>query len=111
MINFYCRFLPGVAKTLQLLTATLTGNPKVLSWLPHKDPAFAAALITAVPLGHPFPGAVLSLAMNTSDTHLRAVLQQQVGHHWQPLGLHSKKLSKTENFLLPSQVSNIPLPS
>jgi hypothetical protein len=25
-----------------------------------------------------------------------AVLQQQVGHHWQPLGFYSKKLSKTE---------------
>jgi len=49
-----------------------------------------------VPLAHPLPGAVLALATDTSDTHVGAVLQQQVGQHWQPLGFFSKKLSKTE---------------
>ncbi|MFO0005599.1 MAG: Ty3/Gypsy family RNase HI domain-containing protein, partial [bacterium] len=29
-------------------------------------------------------------------THVGAVLQQQVGQHWQPLGFFSKKLSKSE---------------
>ncbi len=44
------------------------------------ETAFAAAkeaLVAAVSLGHPLPGAVLALA---------AVLQQQVGQHWQALG-------------------------
>ncbi len=34
--------------------------------------------------------------MVASDTHDGAVNQQHVGHHWQPLGFYSKKLSKTE---------------
>ncbi len=31
-MNFYRRFLPGVAGTLRPLTAALSGNPKVLPW-------------------------------------------------------------------------------
>ena len=54
------------------------------------------ALVAEVPLAHPLPGVVLALATDTSDTHVGAVLQQQVGQHWQPLGFFSKKLSKTE---------------
>jgi hypothetical protein len=63
------------------------------------ETAFAAAkaaLVAAVPLAHPLPGVVLALAMDASNTHVGAVLQQQVGQHWQPLGFFSKKLSKTE---------------
>jgi hypothetical protein len=55
-----------------------------------------AALIAAVPLAHPLPEAVLALATDAADTHVGVVLQQQVGHHWKPLGFFSKKLSKTE---------------
>jgi hypothetical protein len=99
MINFYYRFLPGVAGTLRPLTAALSGNPKALPWTPDMETAFAAAkvaLIAAVPLAHPLPGAVLAQATDASYTHVGAVLQQQVGQHWQPLGFFSKKLSKTE---------------
>jgi hypothetical protein len=45
---------------------------------------------------HPLPGAVLAPAADVSDTHVGAVLQQQVGQHWQPLGFFSKKFSKLE---------------
>jgi hypothetical protein len=58
--------------------------------------AAKAALVATVPLAHPLPRAVLALATNASDTHVGAVLQQQVGQHWQPLGFFSKKLSKTK---------------
>jgi hypothetical protein len=47
-------------------------------------------------LAYPLPGAVFSLTTEASDTPVGAVLQQQAGHHWQPLGFYSKKLSKTE---------------
>jgi hypothetical protein len=97
MVNFYCRFLPSVTGTLRQLTAALSGNPKVLPWTPDMETAFAdakAALVAAVPLAHRLSGAVLALATDASDTHVRAVLQQQVGQHWQPLGFFSKKLSK-----------------
>jgi hypothetical protein len=93
MINFYRRFLPGVAGTLCPLTAALSGNPKSLPWTPDMETAFAVA---PVPLAHPFPRAVLALATDASDTHVGAVLQQQVGQHWQPLGCFSIKLSKSE---------------
>jgi hypothetical protein len=69
MINFYCRFLPGVAGTLRLLTAALSGKAKTLPWTPDMETAFAAAkaaLIAAVPLAHPLPGAVLALATHAS---------------------------------------------
>ncbi len=88
MINFYRRFLPGIA-------GTLSRNPKTLPWTPNMETAFAAAkvaLVAAVPLAHPLPRAVLALATDASG----AVLQQQVGQHWQPLGFFSKKLSKSE---------------
>jgi len=99
MANFYRRFLPGIARTLQPLTAVLAGNPKALTWLPNMSAAFTAtkaALVAAVPLAHPRPDARLSLATDPSDTHVVVVLQQQVSQHWQPLGFFSKKLSKTE---------------
>jgi hypothetical protein len=99
MINFYRRFLLGVAGMLRPLTASLSGNPKTLTWTPDMENAFAAAkeaLVAAVPLAHPLPGAVLALAADASDTHIGAVLQQQVGQHWQPLGFFSNKLSKSE---------------
>ncbi len=98
-MNFYRRFLPGITGTLRLLTSALSGNPKALPWKPDMETSFPtakAALVAEVPLAHPFLGAVLALATDASDTHVRAVLQQQVGHHWQPLGLFSKKLYKTE---------------
>ncbi len=99
MINSYRRFLPGVDGTLRPLTAALSGNPKTLPWTTDMETAFAAAkaaLVAAVPLAHPLPGAVLALVTDASDTHVGAVLLQQVGQHWQPLGFFSKKLSKSE---------------
>jgi hypothetical protein len=64
--------------------------------MPDMETALATAkkaLVAAVPLSHPLPGAELALAADASDTHVGAVLQQQVGQHWQPLGFFSKKLS------------------
>ncbi len=43
LINFYRRFLPAVARTLQPLTDLLKGSPKVLLWSPAADAAFVAA--------------------------------------------------------------------
>ena len=71
MVNFYRRFLPGIARTLQLLTD-----------------AAKAALAAAVPLPHPAPNAVLSLATDASDTHVGGVLQQLTGGRWQPLAFY-----------------------
>jgi hypothetical protein len=51
----------------------------------------------AVPLQHPAPNPELSLATDASDTHIRGVMQQKSGDHWQPLGFFSCKLSDTES--------------
>jgi cleavage and polyadenylation specificity factor subunit 1 len=94
MVNFYRRFLPGIARTLQPLTDVLKGAPKTLEWPPAAAfGAAKAALAAAVPLAHPAPNAVLSVATDTSDTHIGGVLQQLNGGRWQPLVFYSKKLS------------------
>jgi hypothetical protein len=101
-VNFYRRFLPGIARTLQLLTDALKGAPKTLEW-PPAAAAFGAAkasLAAAVPLAHPAPNAVLSLATDASDTHVCGVLQQLNGGRWQPLAFYSKKLSGAGNQVL-----------
>jgi cleavage and polyadenylation specificity factor subunit 1 len=99
MVNFYRRFLPGIARVLQPLTDLLRGSPKVLTWPPEAAVAFAAskqALVSAVPLSHPAPNAVLSLATDASDTHVGGVLQQLSPRGWQPLAFFSKKLTAAE---------------
>jgi hypothetical protein len=65
LINFYRRFLPGIAGTLQPLTDLLRGNPKTLVWSEEAATAFdaaKAALAAATSLVHPLPGAIISLA-------------------------------------------------
>jgi hypothetical protein len=74
----------------------LKGAPKTLEWLPTDAAAFGAAkaaLVAAVPLGHPVPNTVLSLATDASDTHVGGVLQQLNCGRWQLLAFYSKKLS------------------
>jgi hypothetical protein len=99
LINFYRRFLPAIAGVLKPLTDLLRGAPKKLLWSSDADAAFTkakAALVAAIPLSHPAPGAVLSLAVDASDTHVGGVLQQLQGRSWQPLAFFSKKLSPTQ---------------
>jgi hypothetical protein len=73
MVNFYRHFLPGFTCTLQPLTDALRGDPKTLEWPPAAAfEAAKAALAAAVPLAHPAPNDVLSLATDASDTHVGA---------------------------------------
>ena len=58
MVNFYRRFLPGIAKILRPLTDALAGNPKSLNWSEIHQESFEkakSALSSAVPLAHPSP--------------------------------------------------------
>jgi hypothetical protein len=83
MVNFYRRFLPGIARMLQPLTDTLRGVPKTLEWLPTGAPS---------PERHALP---LPLhATDPSDTHVGGVLQQLNGGSWQPLVFYSKRLTE-----------------
>ncbi len=93
MISLFRPFLPWISPNPP--ATHRNSSRQVLTWLPTMSAAFAAKT-SALPLAHSLPGAVLFLATDTSDTHVGAVLQQQVGQHWLPLGFYSKKLSKTE---------------
>jgi len=99
MVNFYRRFLPGIAGTLQPLTDLLKGSPKTLGWSPSAAAAFEAAkaaLVKTVPLSHPAPGATISLVTDASDSHVGGVLQQLESGGWRPLAFFSRKLSPAE---------------
>jgi cleavage and polyadenylation specificity factor subunit 1 len=99
MLNFFRRFLPGIAHTLRPLT-DLTSKKGAIKWTPEMHAAFLSAkqaLASATPLFHPDPSAKLSLATDASDSHVGAVLQQRQASAWQPLAFFSKKLSPTES--------------
>jgi hypothetical protein len=99
MLNFWRRFLPGIARVLKPLTDATSGKGKLL-WTSEMQIAFdhaKALLVSAVPLQHPHPHATLSLATDASDTHVGAVLQQKTDGCWLPLAFLSHKLSPTES--------------
>jgi hypothetical protein len=76
------------------LTNALKGDSKTLEWpLAAAFQAAKGALAAAVPLEHPAPNAVLSLATEASDTHVAGVLQQLAKGSWQPLAFYTKKMS------------------
>ena len=61
---------------------------------------FSAAklfLATFPVLTHPIPVAAISLAVDASDSHVGAVLQQRLLGSWSPLAFFSKKLSSAES--------------
>jgi transposase InsO family protein len=96
LINFYRRFLPGIAGTLKPLTDALRGNSRHLEVSEDMKSAVAAAkaaLASATLLAHPAPAATLSLVTDASDSHIRGVLQQLEGRHWRPLVFFSQKLT------------------
>lgn len=99
LINFYRRFLPGIAGILRPLTDALAGKPRCLQWTTERELAFRQAkeaLAAAVPLAHPLPEAAISLAVDASDSHIGGVLQQWANGGWQPLSFFSKKFSAAE---------------
>ena len=99
MVNFYRRFLPGIAKILRPLTDALAGNPKSLHGSEIHQEAFEKAkstLSSAIPLTHPSPSAEVSLVTDASASHVGAVLQQHEKTSWRPLAFFSAKLSATQ---------------
>ena len=99
MLNFYRKFLRGAAGVLAPLTDALKGTSKALTWTPDLDVAFRRAkdLLVRVPeLIHPRPSAPISIAVDASDSHVGAVLQQKIQDTWAPLSFFSRKLSEAE---------------
>ena len=81
------------------MTDALKGTSKALTWTPDLDVAFRRAkdLLVKVPeLIHPRPSAPISIAVDASDSHVGAVLQQRIQDTWAPLSFFSRKLSEAE---------------
>jgi transposase InsO family protein len=104
IINFYRRFVPGAARVLLPLTECLRGGKAAkepILWSAAMTAAFTAAkkaVSAATLLAHPVAGAQLALAVDASDQHVGAVLQQKAanGDAWRPLGFFSKKLEPAQ---------------
>ena len=85
MINFYRRFLPGIASILQPLSDLLRGNPQTLLWSEAAAASFVAAkeaLLGCTLLAHRLPNTVISLAVDASDMHVGGALQQLAATSW-----------------------------
>jgi hypothetical protein len=101
LVNFYRRFLPGVAAKL---TDTLKGNrpaSELLTWTQEMETSFVsakAALSKTSWLGHPDPTARLALHVDASSSHIGAALHQRLNGHstWQPLGFFLRKLKAAQ---------------
>jgi hypothetical protein len=104
VINFYRKFVPGVATILRPLPDALKGSPKprtAVEWTRDRGDAFQeakAALRKATHLAYPKAGAEMALMVNASAIHVGAALQQResAAAAWQPLGFFSKKLDATQ---------------
>ena len=71
------------------------GKHSQLEWTKVK--AFTAAKAALTDAAHPLQEAELSLAVDASNHHIGAALQQRSpGGEWQPLSFFSRKLTNTE---------------
>lgn len=99
MVNYYHRFLPGIADTLAPLHAQASGKGQNIEWSDVCQEAFDKAktvLSKAVLLHHPQPDLPTSLTVDASNTAIGAQLEQRKGRSWVPLAFFSRKLSDSE---------------
>jgi hypothetical protein len=86
MVNFYPRFLPNCALVLRPLTDLLRGgwakNVGVHRQGTGGIPKCIAPPCCSGTTPAPLPNAELSLATDTSNTHIGGVKQQKSGDHW-----------------------------
>ena len=82
MLNFYRRFLPGIAVVLRPLTDALAGTPKRLQWSSQMMSSFNEAksrLAKATLLVHPKSSAQLRLRTDASEKAVAGSLHQVIG--------------------------------
>ena len=100
MVNFYRRFLPKAAMVLKPLTDILKGEARgKLTWTVEMETAFQRgkeAVCQAAELAHPHPKAELSLAVDASESHVGAVLQQRWEGELRPLAFFSVRLDNAQ---------------
>ena len=103
MVNFYHRFIPSAATLLRSLSALLQqkhkGKSSPVTWTDEAISAFATVkevLANATLLVYPKHDAPTRLQVDASDIAVGAVLQQQHGDIWKPLGFFSRRLQPAE---------------
>ena len=100
--------MKNAAGVLAPLTNALKGPGKSLVWSEDLNSSFIKSkqLLLAVPsLVYPVPQAPISLAVDASNTHIRAVLQQKALGRWFPLAFFSRKYSAFDCELLAANSS------
>ena len=102
LVNFYHRFVPSCAQTLQPLHDLLKTAPKgtaPLTWTEATTAAFQSikdALANATLLVHPQPEAPTCILTDASSSAVGAVLQQRIDDTWCPLAYFSRKLTPAQ---------------
>ncbi|GFN87854.1 transposon ty3-g Gag-Pol polyprotein [Plakobranchus ocellatus] len=99
MINYYHRFLPGLAPILAPLHAQASGKGQSMEWSAECQASFDEVkeiLARSVLLNHPLPDAPTSLTFDALSTAVGAQLEQRQGQSWVPLAFFSRKLSDAE---------------
>ena len=100
LVNFYRRFLPGIAATMRPLTDALAGAPRQLTWSDSMTAAFRLTkqrLAEATLLVHPVSGAELQVNTDASSKAIAGAVHQVVGGQVQPLGFFSRRTTQAES--------------
>ena len=101
-MNFYCRFIPNCATTIQPLNSLLkhTKRPSdIPAWIEDSTTAFTSikyALANASLLFHPTLDTPTSVITDASDVAVGALLQQYVNGQWCSLSFFSRALKPAE---------------
>ncbi|KAJ8723051.1 hypothetical protein PYW08_002963 [Mythimna loreyi] len=103
MINFYRAHLPHAVDYQKELNKYLHNSKKrdktKINWTEVSEKAFVKCkecLQNSVMLSHPASNVPLALMTDASNSCVGAVLQQEIGDQWKPLGYFSKQLSETQ---------------
>ena len=100
LVNFYRRFLPGIAATMRPLMDALAGRPRQLHWSDAMTSAFVQTkqrLAAATLLVHPVADAELRVSTDASSRAIAGAIHQVIRGQQQPLGFFSRRTSATES--------------
>ena len=102
LVNFYHRFIPHCADTLNPLHTLLASAHKTehtLLWTEEPLQAFSKikqAIADVALLSHPHADAPTNVMNDASDTVVGAVLQQQINNEWKPIAFFSRRMKPAE---------------
>lgn len=100
MVNFYHRFYPKMAERLSPLYEILKTDSKSITWTEAASKAFQQLkddLHTHIVLQFPSPRGDVRVCTDASGIAVGGTIEQQLDDgSWVPLGLYSKKLSKSQ---------------